>query len=63
MREPLGTHDLICCHTASDYGLGMDARVIGYRMHSEISEHERHYGLSMDVLVTVRSGNTNVIMV
>ena len=28
-RKPLGTHDLICCYTATDNGLGMDALVIG----------------------------------
>ena len=32
----------------------------GYRMHSE---HERHCGLSMDVLVIGRIRNTNVIVV
>ena len=37
--KPLGTHDLICCHTASD----------------NVSD--------MDVLVTGRTRNTNVIMV
>ena len=31
-----------------------------YRTHSE---HERYYGLGMDALVAVCSGNTNVIMV
>ena len=29
LDRALGTQDLICCHTASDYGLGMDALVIG----------------------------------
>ena len=37
-------------------GLGTD----GERM---LSEHERHYGLGMNALVSVCSGNTNVIMV
>ena len=27
-----------------------------------LSKHERNYGLGMDALVIVRSGNTNVIM-
>ena len=28
-HKPLGTHDLICCHTACGSGLGIDALVIG----------------------------------
>ena len=29
----------------------------------DVGEHERHYGFGMDALVTVRSRNTNLIMV
>ena len=46
------------CGVAADFGLGMDALV-----HRMLLEHERYSGLGMDALVTVRSWNTNVIMV
>ena len=40
------------------HGLGMGCS--GHRM---LIEHERYHGLGMDALVTICSGNTNVIMV
>ena len=35
----------------------------GCSSHRMLWEHERYYGLGMDALVTVCSGNTNVILV
>ena len=57
-RKPLGTQDLICCHAACDYGLGMDALVIGCTENANVS-----MVLGMHALVIGCTRNTNVIMI
>ena len=50
----------------SAYALGTRTRLWfghGCSGHRRLWEHERDYGLGMDALVSVRSGNTNEIMV